>query len=128
MLPTPRCSGWQRARATVMLSAPPALLAASTSTWHILSSGESASTAARISSSSTMPDRPSEHASRTSPGSTGSITTSTCTWSAIPSARVMTLRCWKFARSSGLIRPVRSRSFMSEWSTVTCRSAPPRQT
>src|SRR5262249_8145495 len=92
------------ASTTVMLSFPPASLAAVTSRSAARSRSVSPLTMRRMSSSGIMPDRPSEHRMKQSPRRGCSGWMATCTEAFMPSARTITFLCGQAVASSAVMR------------------------
>src|SRR5690606_880980 len=112
-------------RIAVMLSGPPASLAASIKRLQADSTGPSQAMAART-SAATTPHRPSLQSSSRSPGSSPTSRTSTSGSAPPEIARVTTLRQGCRRASSSLMAPARTCSPTHEWSSVSWRSWPAR--
>ena len=112
---------------TVMLSSPPPRFARVTSSRAALSrSGPCSSIASRMPASPTIEVSPSEQSRKTSPGCASIVNVSTSMSGSVPRARVITDRCGCDSASSGDSFPLRMSSATSEWSCVSCSSAPLR--
>ena len=106
-------------RTAVMLSLPPRWFARSMNRW-------TASLAADARRSARCPRPEGSRAARrcragsASPATSGTHRVSTCTYSRLPTARVMTFLCGERAASCGVMSPCLSCHAMSVWSSVSC--------